>query len=254
MRELEARTGVHRETIRVYLRYGLIPQPVRPRRNVADYGEEHVEAVIAVRRLQQDSRYTLPQIQAMMSGASDRRTGANAFSHLETLVAARVGIDGHLVPIASLVSRYPEARRDARSLAAVGIVRIVLAEDGPALSLTDAELVSIWGDMRALGFDEALEFRPEMLDFYVEAAEFVAGWEARTFLDRTEGWIVEDAAAVMVQHSLPLMLNFFGLLRMKAFMRNIATDGRKRHASASPDALSTSPPGKARLTRGRTRG
>ncbi|WP_390902446.1 MerR family DNA-binding transcriptional regulator [Sphingomonas bisphenolicum] len=30
MRELEERTGVHRETIRVYLREGLIPEPARP--------------------------------------------------------------------------------------------------------------------------------------------------------------------------------------------------------------------------------
>ena len=35
MRELEQRTGVHRETIRVYLREGLIPEPERPRKTVA---------------------------------------------------------------------------------------------------------------------------------------------------------------------------------------------------------------------------
>ena len=254
MRELETRTGVHRETIRVYLRHGLIPQPVRPRRNVADYGEEHVDAVIAVRRLQQDSRYTLPQIRAMMSGASDRRTGANAFSHLERLVAARVGIDGHVVPIASLVARYPEARKDARALAASGIVRIVQDESGPALSLTDAEIVSIWGDMRAVGFDERLEFRPEMLDFYVEAAEFVAGWEARTFLDRTEGWIGEEAAAGMVQHALPLMLNFFGLLRMKAFIRSIAPNRQTRRTGAPPSGLSATPAGRLPRPRGERKG
>ena len=52
MRELEERTGVHRETIRVYLRYERVPPPVRPRKTTADYGEEHVKAIIVVRRLQ----------------------------------------------------------------------------------------------------------------------------------------------------------------------------------------------------------
>lgn len=242
MRELETRTGVHRETIRVFLRHGLIPQPSRPRRNVADYGEEHVQAIIAVRQLQRESRLTLPQIRAMMSGMpADQRVGANAFSHLEQLVAARVGLDDHLVTIDSLVARHPQARRDARALAAAGIVRIVHEEKGDALSLTDSELVSIWGEMRAAGFEESLEFRPEMLDFYLEAAEFVAGWEARTFLDRTEGWIGEEAAAAMIQHALPLMLNFFGLLRMKAFIRNI-TAGRETKAALSPEKTLGSTP------------
>ena len=39
MRELEARTGVDREVIRVYFRKGLLPEPHRPARTAADYGE-----------------------------------------------------------------------------------------------------------------------------------------------------------------------------------------------------------------------
>ncbi|WCT73769.1 MerR family transcriptional regulator [Sphingomonas naphthae] len=225
MRELEERTGVHRETIRVYLRHELIPPPVRPRKTVADYGEEHVQAINAVRRLQTDSRLTLPQIKALLSGdAADQRVSANVFTHLEQLVSARVGLDEHLVTLAALAARYPHARRDARALASVGVLRIEADDDGgDAVTLTDAELVSIWGEMRKVGFLEDLDFSPKMLDFYVEAARFVAGWEARTFLDRTEGMIGEEAAAAMIERALPLMLNFFGLLRRKEFMRNIRT-------------------------------
>ena len=65
MRELGERTGVHRETIRVYLRHELVPPPARPRKTMAEYGEEHVKAVTTLRRLQQDSRLTLPQIRAL---------------------------------------------------------------------------------------------------------------------------------------------------------------------------------------------
>ncbi|QBM77639.1 MerR family transcriptional regulator [Sphingomonas sp. AAP5] len=241
MRELELRTGVHRETIRVYLRHEVIPQPTRPRKTVADYGEEHVKAIAAVRQLQQDSRLTLPQIRAMMNGdPPDQRVNANAFSHLEQLVAARVGLDEHLVPLATLAGRYRHARRDARSLAAFGAIEIVPDSAGEAVSITDAELVSIWGEMRQQGFLEDLDFSPKMLDFYVEAARFVAGWEARTFLDRTEGLIAEDAAAAMIERALPLMLNFFGLLRRKEFMKNIRT--------GQPDATALALPGSASAT------
>jgi DNA-binding transcriptional MerR regulator len=237
MRELEARTGVHRETIRVYLRHGLIPQPARPRRNVADYDDAHVDAVLAVRRLQ-ESRFTLPQIRSMMNGyVADQRVGANDFSHLERLVSSRVGLNEHLITVDSLVERFPEARKDARTFDAMGVIEIVQDDGHEALSLPDAEIVSIWGEMRAAGFDESLEFRPEMLDFYIEATEFVAGWEARTFLDRTEGWIGEDAAAAMIERAFPLMLNFFGLLRRKAFLRNITAGGKRRGSAAPPPEL-----------------
>jgi DNA-binding transcriptional MerR regulator len=238
MRELELRTGVHRETIRVYLRYDLIPPPVRPSKTVADYGEEHVQAILAVRRLQQDSRLTLPQIRAMMTGTvAEQRVSANAFPHLEQLVAARVGLDEHLVTLASLVLRYPHAAEDAWSLVSVGVIRIERdVALGDAVTLTDAELISIWGEMRNLGFLEDLDFHPKMLAFYVEAARFVAGWEAQTFLERTEGRIGEEAAAAMIEPSLPLMLNFFGLLRRKEFMRNIRAGHVATALPASPGA------------------
>lgn len=56
MRDLETRTGVNRETIWVYLRHGLVPEPIRPKPNVADYDDSHVRAALAVRQLQRDKR------------------------------------------------------------------------------------------------------------------------------------------------------------------------------------------------------
>ncbi|OYW84536.1 MAG: hypothetical protein B7Z20_10635, partial [Sphingobium sp. 32-64-5] len=115
MRELEERTGVHREVIRIYLRNGLIPQPERPRRTVAVYGEEHVQAIAAIRRLQRESRLTLAQIKSLMEGGgAEARVEASAFDQLEQLVAHRIGGDGSPVTIASLLDRYPEAEQDAR--------------------------------------------------------------------------------------------------------------------------------------------
>lgn len=238
MKELEQRTGVHRETIRVYLRHDLIPPPSRPSKTVAHYGDEHVRAIIAVRRLQQESRMTLPQIRAVMKGdAADQRVNANAFSQLEELVSARVGHDEQRVPLAVLAKRHKHAKGDARALAAFGAVEIIRDSAGDSVSIVDAELISIWGKMREHGFLEDLDFSPKMLDFYVDAAKFVAGWEARTFLDRTEGLIDEEAAAAMIEHAFPLMLDFFGLLRRKEFLRNIRTGDIKVTSLMSPEQM-----------------
>ncbi len=222
MRELEARTGVNRETIRVYFREGLLPEPSRPARNVADYGEEHVRAIHAVRNLQRESRMTLPQIKATLAGeGSGRQIGAAALSHLEELVASRVGVERGLVTVKSLQAQNPKARSDALVLDRLGVIELVRTRAGLALSVTDVGLLNIWSQMRAVGFTEENGFPPEILDYYVDAANYVAANEARLFLDNVEGRLSEDDAAAMLEFALPAMLNFFGIIRQRAFLRYI---------------------------------
>jgi DNA-binding transcriptional MerR regulator len=222
MRDLEARTGLNRETIRVYLRHGLVPEPKRPLPNVADYDESHVRAILAVRDLQRNSGLTLRQIKDSLRGRmSDRRVEAGAFHNLEALVATRVGLDSRPIPISTLVKAFPHAEKDARVMQSIGILDILNDAAGPSLSVTDARLVTIWGELRTAGFNEESGFSPEILSFYVEPSEFVASRESAIFLERTEGKISDDQAATMLQSALRLMLDFFGLLRMKSWMRHI---------------------------------
>jgi DNA-binding transcriptional MerR regulator len=245
MRELEARTSLNRETIRVYFRHGLLPEPSRPQRNVADYDERHVQAILAVRQLQSDNGLTLQQIKDVLKGRhGGRRVEAGAFQNLEALVQTRVGLDNRKIPIVSLLGAFPHAQRDADVLDAIGILDIVKTSAGPALSVTDARLVTIWSEMRMAGYTESSGFSPEILAFYLEPAKFVAGREAALFLERTEGKISSDKAAKMLQDALRLMLDFFGLLRMKEFLKNIHRDAgvtapgtrpsRRRKANGPP--------------------
>ncbi|RIV80938.1 MerR family transcriptional regulator [Aurantiacibacter xanthus] len=234
MKELEKATGVNRETIRVYLREGLVPQPERSGRTVADYGEQHVEAIQAVRRLQRENRLTLAQIKTLVTGSIiGEGVNESAFDDLETLVAHRDASDQAPVPLDSLVERYPKARQDARTLSDIGIIEIIDTEQGQALSLTSAQLVSIWGDMREAGFDETLDYSPDILGFYVEASDFVGAWEAKTFLDHVEGRMDVEEAARMVEVAMPLMLNFFGLMRRRAFFRHVDAIQHARDMSES---------------------
>ncbi|AKH44351.1 DNA-binding transcriptional MerR regulator [Altererythrobacter atlanticus] len=235
MKELEQATGVNRETIRVYLREGLVPQPERSGRTVADYGDQHVEAILAVRRLQRENRLTLAQIKALVSGSgTGKRVDESAFDDLETLVLHRASSDQAPVPLDSLVERYPKARQDAKTMSEIGIIDIIETDHGEALSLTSAQLVSIWGDMRNAGFDETLDYSPDILGFYVEASEFVGAWEAKTFLDHVEGRMDVNEAARLVEAAMPLMLNFFGLMRRCAFFRHVDAFQHARETSKNP--------------------
>lgn len=222
MRDLEAATAVNRETIRVYFRNGLLPEPNRPKPNVADYDESHVRAVLAVRDLQRNNGLTLRQIRNVLSGATDERhVEATAFANLETLVATRVGLSDRQILISSLLKRWPHAAQDAEVFEKMGLVTIIRSAKGPALSVTDSRIVSIWQEMRAAGYTEENDFPPSILEFYREPAERIAQQESSLFLEAVKGRFSAEDAATLFQVGIRLMIDFFGLLRIKALMRNI---------------------------------
>jgi hypothetical protein len=140
---------------------------------------------------------------------------------LERLVSHRSGTAEPPVTIATLAERYPDADADARTLAAIGLIDIIETQQGQSLSFTSAQLVRIWGEMRASGFTDDIDYAPDILGFYRRAANFVGAWEARTFHARTNGRVPLEQAAQMVERALPLMLDFYGHLRRQAFFTQL---------------------------------
>lgn len=222
MRDLEKKTGVHRETIRTYLRHGLIPEPERPKPNSANYNDDHVRAVVAVRNLQKANSLTLPQIEQVLAGRQlETNVPASAFQDLEALIATRIGVEPNPILLKSMVKAMPHAEEDAREMAKVGLIDVVETPDGQALSMTDYRLVAIWSEMRSAGFTEEFGITAAMTRFYLGPAETLAAWESSMFLNYAAGKVSDEKGAEMLHTALRLMLDYFGLIRTKKFMENI---------------------------------
>lgn len=223
MRDLEAATGVNRETIRVYFRHGLLPEPKRSKPNVADYDKSHVDGIRLIRRLHKEEGLTLPQIGRVLSGElSQTALSIGAFPHLEQLVAARLDRFDALVPLSSVLERNPHAEEDARMLEGIEAVKLHDDESTIMLSRTDAELVAICGDMRSVGFSSEKGFNPAGLAFYVSGANELGRQEAESFLTSVEGKVDTHEAADLAIEAINRMMSFFGLLRTKAVMKAFA--------------------------------
>jgi DNA-binding transcriptional MerR regulator len=223
MRELEQRTGVNREVIRIMIRKGLLPEPERPARNAAEYGEAHIRGIAAVRELQQSSRMTLKEIKAALEGGGlDSMRPTAAVRHLDALLAGLFGLDeAPLVTLAALESRWPHARRDAAAFERLSMLQIADQEGESALTRTDARMIEIWGTIREAGFVEETGFPPDNIAFYLEAARMVARREAEIFFGNSRVPIDDEQGARMLHTALPLMLDFFGLLRLKSFIEEL---------------------------------
>jgi len=220
MRDLEEATGVNRETIRVYFRHGLLPEPERSKPNVADYDQSHVDGIRLIRRLHKEEGLTLPQIGRVLSGElTDGSLSVGAFPHLEQLVAARLDRFDALVPLTSVLPRNADAEEDAAGLEEIGAITLKRQKGKTMLSRTDAELVAIWGEMKAAGFTKVNGFSTDLLAFYVTSANELGKTEVTRFLEAIEGKVDAEAAADMALEAINRMMAFFGHLRTKAVLR-----------------------------------
>jgi len=149
MGDLAGRSGVSRETIRFYLRQGLLPPPRRKSRNMAWYGEEHVERLRAIRSLRDERGLPLGIIRRLL----DRTTP--------------VASDADLAVIERILSMSPPEREaPARGK---GIPAAVLAR-ARALGLVSGEEDGLGpGDARVLeAIAEAAGGEADALDYTLE--------------------------------------------------------------------------------------
>lgn len=228
MRDLEQRTGVRREMIHFYFRNGLLPEPQRPKPNVAVYGEGHVRGILAIRRLQDEQRLSIDEIKRSLNGhAASLQTDAMTYRHLDELVAARLGADKTLVPLESLIESYPQAQADALELDRVGTIELVTRRGKHLLSRMDARIVAIWGEMRRVGYTEKAGFGPEVTELYVDRAKDLAKAEIAAFMARISPYAPGEKAklADFAQLGLNQMINLFSLLRMKAVIEEFRKTG-----------------------------
>src|SRR4029453_18005333 len=65
MRDLERATGARPETIRFYIREGLLPVPERAGRNVAWYNESFIDRIALIKELQRKRYLPLHAIKAL---------------------------------------------------------------------------------------------------------------------------------------------------------------------------------------------
>lgn len=245
MRELERRTGVSRQMVQHYLAHGLLPEPARPKANVAEYGEDHVRAIEAIRRLQTDGRLRIHEIRAALNGDGAPVHGDVALlPHLDALFALRAGVDTRLVPLDSLLARNPHAETDAAHLQAVGAIELKRERGRQWLSQVDARIVDRWADMRAAGFTEAEGFDARIVATHVRAAAALADAEVELFLSRVRAEHSAERKAAMADAGSKVMLDLFNLLRVKA---TVAAFGR----IGAPDVRTGRPP-EARATKADT--
>jgi DNA-binding transcriptional MerR regulator len=226
MRDLERATGVGRETIRFYIREGLLPEPERPGRNVAWYDPSFVERIALIKELKHKRFLPLHVIRTIVGGEAEGPSASEVQALLE--------LDGRLFPaIAGARAPAPErlaavARRtgvraaDVRRIAATGAIEIATRDGDQWLDPDAVAIVEVWATMRRAGFTERLGFRPEQLALYVDVVRALAREELRIFTRGIAGRVSTERATRMAEEGITHLNKLIALLRKATLLRYIA--------------------------------
>lgn len=209
MKDLCELTGLSRQAIHFYVQQGLVPPGKKTGRNMAYYGEEHVERLLLVRKLQHERFLPLKAIKAVLDGKAGRFAPEQRqiLREIKDRLAER-SLRGperaRTLDAVAVCKQHGVDIADLERMAEIGLV--ALLEDGgkQRIAEDDAWIVEHWGRIRALGFTEALGFSVDHLRMYEEAVTTLFEHEKELMLERVAVLSAERAAA-MLEQVLPVI-------------------------------------------------
>jgi DNA-binding transcriptional MerR regulator len=221
MKELEARTGVNREAIRFYIREGLLPEPEKPKRNVALYTEEHVERTRLIKELQEKHFLPLKKVKQVLDSPDARALAEDR----------RAPGMSHFLP-AMLRDTTPGPDRSIQELSdASGLSRVEideLVENGTVsatseglIDFRDAAILETWGRAKARGYDASHGYDAEFLGRYALLMRELAKQETAQFLEHFEASLDGRAAGEMAAEGVEIANLLLTLLHSKYLLQEV---------------------------------
>jgi DNA-binding transcriptional MerR regulator len=223
MRELEERSGVGRETIRFYIREGLLPEPAREGRTSAQYSDDHVVRLKAIRRLQDERYLPLSVIKALLNADTPPDAASlAAFPELgEQVSAGHIGTATAAESLSALATRLSCEIFELEDLDRVGLIQIDRARAQPMVSADDVWLVEQTVRMREAGLNKERGFTADDFRFYLEFVDWLAGEEVKLFYGHMAGQATADQAVRAAEEGIAVMNDMLAALRRRAILAKL---------------------------------
>lgn len=219
MKDLCERTGLPRQVVHFYIQQGLVPEGHKTGRNMAYYGDEHLERILLVRRLQHERFLPLRAIKALLNeqdeafSPAQREFVQDVKSRLSRSLGARAGRPA-TIRVNELVQKLNVRMRDVDEMIEMGLVGSTeeRAADGQmvrVIARDDVWMVEAFAEFRTLGFTEEIGFGPQDIGMYAEAMTNLLVQETKLLAERLSK-LPADVAAQMVERAAPLIHSFLG--------------------------------------------
>jgi DNA-binding transcriptional MerR regulator len=221
MKDLCERTGLPRQVIHFYIQQGLVPEGHKTSRNMAYYGESHVQRVLTVRRLQHERFLPLKAIKALLDqrdyglSAPQRRLLGEVNSVLRAMGGAdeRAG-EAKRVSVAEIMYRKGIDRLDFDELVILEFFGVSMEQGIETMLAADVWIVELWVELRQAGLSRERGFSPRDLQPLLVAVKTIFDHETRILAERMSG-ADPTMLANLVRKALPIINSFFSQLHAK---------------------------------------
>lgn len=212
MKDLCDLTGLERQVIHFYIQQGLVPPGFKKGRNMAFYGDEHLERIHLVRKLQHERFLPLKAIRAIIEGQDDHFTPEQRV--LLSAVKSRIGdslgaaSEGRrTVDVAPLLEQHGVKPHELAQLAELGMLTTMVDRGVTRIPEDDAWVLELWGELRRAGFTSQLGFEVKDLAPFEAAVEQLFQAEKALLTERLSELPPEEVAQ-LVMRALPLITSF----------------------------------------------
>ena len=224
MKELEELTGINREAIRFYIREGILPEPEKPKRNVAFYSDIHIKRLLAIKFMQQEREMSLTRIKSILaSGEFDSFSNPGSLQGLEELLPALV--DGTAPTEDKLLSELAEdsgiSIDEITDLENAGIIDFNEREGDKYIGFRDAIILKKWGQAREAGYTEARGYGLEYLKLYQQSMAQLAKFEIEQFFSVFSEELSSDEAASTAARGIEVANDILRQMHTKSLMKSI---------------------------------
>lgn len=225
MKDLERKTGVSRETIRYYIREGLVPEPERPKKNVARYDEAHITAIMSIKQLQKERDLPLEVIKPLLHAQSRKALlRKDAFPGLADALEALLETDGSRDDLSfELASEYTgldvEALEGLRASGAMEAHKD--AAGNHILPPTSVEIARHWAALRQAGYHRGDGFGEQTAALYADFIGWLADQEIKQFHDNLAGQLEPSEAAQIARAGVIHVNDMLALMRTQALLKRL---------------------------------
>ncbi len=223
MKELEARTDVSREAIHFYLREGLLPEPERPKRNVALYSEDHVSRIRLIKQLQEERFLPLSVIREMLERADVATADGGGLAAFELTLSSLLNGDVPEPdqPLRVVAERAGMDPADVRKLHEAGVIQCVQRDGEACLDFRDAAIVEHWGRLLDAGYRGEPGYDQSYLARYAGILQTLAEAEVDLFLE-VFGRDLTGETAARATRGIDITNEIFSRMRTQALLRALA--------------------------------
>lgn len=211
MKDLCELTGLGRQAIHFYIQRGLLPPGHKTGRNMAYYGEEHVERLRLIKKLQHERFLPLKAIKAILDDRdsafdpSQRSFLHGVKQHLGRALD-RQGRPGETVRVDALLTRLGVPREHFDRMVELELLSARVDDSGHEVIAADhAWIVETWADVQHLGFVAEFGLSVDDILIYDEIVQQLFQREAQLLASRLPPGLSPARAAEMIERVLPLV-------------------------------------------------